>query len=336
MQGRLEHSLKTQNNINNILLNCPNYLSDYYYNLAVSTEPKTCENYLRKIKGFLFFVNPDLSKIKITEINDVIISKYFISIQRKKIKENNQIKIEPTSFSYQKGVWTALNSFFKYLKSKKYIEDNPVELINRPKHNDYTEKYFLTADDLKLIINSIKNGVGNDNAKKKQEKWKERDLAIVSLFMNTGMRRTALSEINIGDVDFVNKTLTIIDKRHTTHVYPLNNNMETNLKKWIVKRKELIGDNEQDALFISTKRSRISEKAIYNLVQKYTEDALGIKLSPHKLRAAFCSILYEQTHDIEFVRKAVGHQNIITTTKYICSKDDSRKNAISIMEQLLS
>lgn len=336
MQGRLEHSLKTQNNINNILSDCPGYLSDYYYNLAVSTEPKTCENYLRKIKAFLTFVNSDLFQIKLPEIDDVIISRYFMTIQKKEVKENNQIKIKPTSFSYQKGIWTALNSFFKYLKSKKYITDNPVELINRPKYKDYTEKYFLTVDDLKLILEAVKNGVGNDNAKRKQKEWRERDLAIISLFMNTGMRRTALSEININDVDFVNKTLTIIDKRHTTHVYPLNDNMETNLKKWIVKREELIGDNEQDALFISTKRSRISEKAIYNLVQKYTEDALGMKLSPHKLRAAFCSILYDQTHDIEFVRKAVGHQNIITTTKYICSKDDSRKNAINIMEQLLN
>jgi site-specific recombinase XerD len=114
--------------------------------------------------------------------------------------------------------------------------------------------------------------------------------------------------------------------------------MEEILKDWIRKRNYIIlQDNckERDALFISSKLNRISEKAVYNLVVKYTEQALGIKLSPHKLRAAFCTILYDQTKDAEFVKRAVGHKNISTTSRYIVSKRNPKQDAVEILNSLL-
>ncbi|MEE3416989.1 MAG: site-specific integrase, partial [Prevotella sp.] len=58
-------------------------------------------------------------------------------------------------------------------------------------------------------------------------------------------------------------------------------------------------------------------------------------LSPHKLRSGFCSIMYSKTHDIEFVRRAVGHSNVATTQRYIVTNKDEKKKSAEIMESIL-
>ena len=79
----------------------------------------------------------------------------------------------------------------------------------------------------------------------------------------------------------------------------------------------------------------MSASTIKYLVYKYTERALGKALSPHKLRAGYCSILYNQTHDIEFVRRAVGHANVATTQRYIVTNGSEKKKVAEIMGSLL-
>ena len=72
------------------------------------------------------------------------------------------------------------------------------------------------------------------------------------------------------------------------------------------------------------------------MIIETTEIALGRRLSPHKLRAGLCSILYDETHDIEFVRRAIGHSNVATTSRYIHTNEDEKQKASNIMEKLLS
>ena len=71
------------------------------------------------------------------------------------------------------------------------------------------------------------------------------------------------------------------------------------------------------------------------IVKKYTAVALEKGISPHKIRAGFCSILYEQTGDIEFVRDAVGHASVTTTQRYVVKDDTARLKAASIMNDLI-
>ena len=78
----------------------------------------------------------------------------------------------------------------------------------------------------------------------------------------------------------------------------------------------------------------MSIESVKEVVERCTKNALGKKLSPHKLRAGFCSILYKETHDIEFVRRAVGHSDIKTTQRYISVDDTERRKASTIMNNI--
>lgn len=326
IKGRLEHELRTRQTIDRLLAEMPKCASDYYYNIQISKEPMTCLEYLRKINNFLKFADTDIQNI-----DDTIVGRYFDHINYT-IKGDGEIC--KTSFAYKQSIWSALNQFFAYLTKKKIIESNPMESTERPPKKDSVKRIFLTFEDLNSILDTVKKGAGSQKAIAKQRDWVERDLLIMFLFMNTGMRKTALSEINIEDISFGEKKLLVTDKRNKTQEYNITDEMERVIKTWLKQRKILLNGEQNDALFISSLRKRLSEKAIYNLVKKYSEEALGYSISPHKLRAAFVSLYYEASGgDIKATCEAVGHADISTTSIYITKRNDSRKAAQDFMSK---
>lgn len=329
MKGRLEHDIRRRDHIQRMLAEMPAFVEDFYMTMAISMEQSTCETYLKIIKHFLSNIG-NSREVTIDMFNERNVSRYMISQQTKR-KDNGEI--EATSFSHQKTTWTALNKFFNYLVNRDELKRNPMANIDRPKNKDDVKRKHFNEDDMKAILNSQKAGAGNKIAKARQVKWKERDLAILTLFMTTGMRKTALTEINLDDINFNEHTLTIIDKRHKTHVYDLSSEVEVVLKRWIKCRENIMKDRNNDALFVSCKRNRISENAISDLIKKYSEDGLGYKISPHKLRAAFIMILFDGTHDIEFVKETVGHESIMTTSRYIKTGVPARKESMRMLTQ---
>lgn len=333
MNGRLEHSIRTNNNIKNILESMPYYMTEYYYSIISSTEPKTCEDYIRKIKKFLFFLNKDINKIDLMSITDTDVGRYMQNIQTKNI-DNQRI---PTSFSYQKCVWTALNSFFCYLDKKHYIASNPMNIIKRPNKEDEVKRNALNIDDINKIISQVNLGAGSKYAKSRQKKWIERDIAIFKLFICTGMRNAALSEINISDIDFDENIVKITDKRNKKHVYYLQDKLKESLMQWICKRNEILEyNNSTDALFISMQKKRMSEKSISNVIGKYSEEILGYKISPHKLRAVFGVTYYNASNgDIKATMDAMGHTSVITTQRYINNKNNARMESSVILNDLI-
>jgi site-specific recombinase XerD len=327
MKGRLEHSLRTKRTIESLLEGLPECVSDFYYNIQISREPMTCLEYIRKIKSFLEYANCD-----ITEINEKLVDRYFEKISFKVNGEGEVVG--ETSFSYKKSNWTVLNLFFNYLVKRNIIAVNPIEDTNRPRKKDKIERRFLTMEDLNKILNSVLNGAGSHKAIAKQKDWIERDYLIMFLFMNTGMRKTALSEINLEDISFTEGRLKVVDKRNTEQIYVITEELEHVMNRWLRKREILLSGRECDALFISSLRKRMNEKTIYNLVKKYSEEALGYAISPHKLRAAFVSLYYEATGgDIKATCEAVGHADVSTTSIYITKRNDSREGAQRFMSK---
>lgn len=328
MEGRLEHELQIKETISNLLSSMPDYVSDFYYKIQVSNEPTTCLQYIRIINRFLLYIKKDARDVTSDDIG-----KYFNEINFTKDRSGS---IKKTTSSYKRNVWAALNNFFSYLKGKGDIDENPMKNIGKPKYSDKVEKKPLSISDLNDMLNAVKTGAGSDLAIKRQEKWKERDMLILALFMNTGMRNTALSEINVSDFSFEKKSLTIRDKRNKIEEYDLTYEMEKLLRSWLKKRDMILDGKKVDALFISAKRNRLAPRSIFDIINKYSEEALSYKISPHKLRGSFISIYYKASgYDIEATRKAVGHSSVATTSRYITQENKPRKEAVQYMSRNL-
>lgn len=329
MKGRLENSFKRKAEIKQILEDVPVSVTDYYYKLQTYAEPSTCVTYLRRIRHFLSYTDKEPSKITDTDIG-----KYFENIS---FKENDEGEKEATSQAYKQLTWTVLNQFFDYCVQTNAIQRNPMLLVKRSRKVDKIDRVPLSVEDLNKILQAAEDGAGNSLAKARQANWRERDILILYLFMHTGIRKTAVTEINVDDIIMDEHRLIVTDKGNKTQDYFLTPELEEALVIWLRKRDALLKGKKCDALFISKNLIRMGERAVYNLVKKYSQEALGYAISPHKLRGAFVTLYYEASgHDIDATREAVGHCDIATTSRYIVQKNDNRMEAAKFMSSHLA
>lgn len=329
MVGRIENEQKIESSVEDRLKKMPYYVTDWYYNMRASRKTAaTCRTYISKVYDLLAYIDKDVKGVELKDINQQNVTAYFTSVQT---KTDSKGKTVQTSDSHQQGTWCALNSFFGYLEKSKQIDINYISIIEKPKNKDLerinANRILLTKEDFRAILKAVEM--------EKNPNKQRRDMAIILMFMTTGMRTTALASINLEDVDLENSTITVIDKGNKRHEYVINDSLRKALVRWKFQRRRYKNAKELDALFLSNKGNRISTDAIYTIVEKYCEIGLGKHVSPHKLRAGFCSILYNKTGDIEFVRRCVGHSMAATTQRYIVTDGKEGEKASIIMDDLL-
>lgn len=325
MNGRLEHDLKLQQINEKRLQKMPEIVREYYNFMKASRMTEaTCKDYLSKIDRFLRFLGVDNDTFKVDNIKAGDVIEYLNSIDTKVDKDGN---VMYTSDSYKQTVWICLNGFMRFLVSNGYLKKNYIGDIAKPRINDEDrinkKRVLLTTADFLSILREIEQN-GNDIARK-------RDRAMMSLMMTTGMRESALSEINIDNVDLDEHKIVGIAKGKKAMEYTFNSNTAKAIKEWLAVRGEYQKTVTTDSLFVSNQGNRMAVNSIAKMVKKYTKKALGKELSPHKIRAGYVSIIYDQTGDIEFARRAVGHANTKTTQRYIVTKGNERAEAAEMI-----
>ncbi len=328
MEGRLENETKIFNRIEEKLNTMPAFVTSWYKYLRGSKKTAaTCRDFITKIYHFLEFIDKDVKNVTPDRLSFEIVDEFMTFIQT---KTDSSGKRSDTSISYQQSYWSCLNNMFVFMVKRNLITQNYLTL-DRPAGSDLERinetRILLTGEDFAKILKATET--------ERSRMLRYRDLAILYLFMITGIREQAMTSINISDIDFENARLVVIDKGNKQHVYDLEENTIAAIQDWIDYRTELFGDEDSDALFISKKHNRIGTTTVYNLVKKYSSIALGYSVSPHKLRSGFCSILYNEVGDAEYVRRVIGHKNITTTQRYIVTKGDERKRAANTMNQVL-
>ena len=159
------------------------------------------------------------------------------------------------------------------------------------------------------------------------EKTKERDLALITLFLGTGIRVSECVGLDIEDVDFKNNAVKVTRKGGNEMYVYFGDEVEKALRKYLKIREGLTPvAGHEHALFYSTQRKRISVKAVENLVKKYTREVTGTKkITPHKLRSTYGTSLYQETGDIYLVADVLGHKDVNTTRKHYAAMDDNRR-----------
>lgn len=341
MQGRLENELKKDKVVQALLEKLPPQLSNWNDMLEVADKtPDTRIDYLRKIHAFLSTLTEKPDAFDLTKLTEEDIIKFLKGIRMKeKIVDGQKVTIQ-TSDSYKMTFWYCLNNLCTYLRKVGVLDKNIMENIGKPKNHDLERinehRVLLTALDFKKILKAVDadrtalvcGGATTLN---------NRDKAIILTLMTTGMRKTALTEINLEDVNFKEEELSVIDKGDKPHQYTVNKELSEAIQIWLEDREKILSftGEQTNALFVSAKGLRISGDTVADIVKKYTTRALGRPLSPHKLRSGFCSIMYSKTHDVEFVRRAVGHSNVATTQRYIVTDRDEKKRSAQIMQDLL-
>lgn len=306
-------------------------VKDFYNNISTSKEPRTCYYYIDAILKMTDFFTNQPNTFDYNTIKEPQIAKYMNTIAYKFVDGEKR----ETSFSHRKTVWSALNVFFTYLHRRKIIDENPMDYIERANKKDDVKRPYLQANDLKKILKAIEEGGDSDN--EDLRKWLiPRNKAIFLLFITTGMRRGALSQIDVDDIDFGKKQLQIIDKGNVHFTYDLDDTVIEAIEEWLIRRKERLRSSKlTNALFINGLGDRLNSANIRIMINTYSQKALGYKISPHKLRAAYCTLYYEATHDIFKVQQAVKHASVLTTQKYIVSNQNYQQEASNTILKMM-
>jgi site-specific recombinase XerD len=219
---------------------------------------------------------------------------------------------------------SSIKSFYKYLTiSMRYFEENPVKNIDTPpaKKNDLPK--YLTVDESISLLTAVQNDA--------ESKTKVRDYAIVTLFLNCGMRLSELVGISLSDMDRELHSLRVIGKGKKERIVYLNETCRAVLTDYLKVRAGDAEIKDKNALFLSSRHSRISPKTVQWMIYKYLA-AAGLEnrhFSTHKLRHTAATLMYQTGKvDVRVLKDILGHEQLNTTQIYTHVSDAGMAKAM--------
>ncbi len=207
---------------------------------------------------------------------------------------------------------SALRSFFGYLFSKKHlIPSDPTADIEGPKPKKALPKY-LNYEECIRLLDTIREDTTSKNA--------VRDYAIVTLFLNTGMRVSELVGLDIRHFDQDFSKVKVLGKGNKERMIYLNDAAKAAILEYLPERfTPPLDKAKTDALFLSGREERISVKTVQWMVYKYLDlSGLGNRgLSVHKLRHTAATLMYQSGKvDVRVLKDILGHEQLNTTQIY--------------------
>ena len=215
---------------------------------------------------------------------------------------------------------SALHTFYDYLCNKmRLVESDPTAQLEMPALKRGLPK-FLTLEQCIDLLNAIEGT------------HLERDYCIITLFINCGMRLSELVGINLSDIQ--DSHVRILGKGNKERIVYLNTACMESIADYLMVRDSYtknVTPEDKDALFISQKGVRLSNRQVERMLEKYlTKIGLnGQGLSPHKLRHTAATMMYQHGNvDIRILQEILGHSNLATTEIYTHVANSQVENAL--------
>lgn len=221
----------------------------------------------------------------------------------------------------------SIRMFFKYLCNKmNRIPNNPAQDLESPKLSKRLPRY-LTLEESRKLLKTTKTPATHGNHDNSI-----RDFAIITLFLNCGMRLSELTSININDIDFENNKLNVIGKGDKERTIYLNKACLKAINEYLsIRPHEGVKADSRNALFLSEQRKRISNRTVQYIVkQEFLAAGMDTtKYSVHKLRHTAATLMYKYGEvDIRALQEVLGHESIATTQIYTHVDEEQVRNAI--------
>ncbi len=317
-----------------ILEKLPKYCSDcLYYKLngPKKAQSRTVLAYAGDYSVFFDYLkkrNPLCKNMEIVDISTDILSHLTVDDIEEYYEYLSMYtkdgKVYTNQGPAQKRKINSISSLFNYLVKKSYLSSNPCLLMETERIKE-KPIIALAADEQNRLINIVENNsdiAETSRSQKIREKYtKYRDIAIIYLFLGSGIRVSELVGLNMDDIDLEHNNMLIIRKGGKMAKLSFSNEVSGAIREYIDESliKLCFSDNDVDssALFLSVHKKRISVRQVENIVKGYAKIALGenTKLSCHKLRSTFATQLLSNSHNIALVAEQLGHADVNTTKK---------------------
>ena len=310
-----------------------------YKTVIQGCSQKTSDEYLLDLRTFFRYllakdmgINPDSDEFCEIDISRIDIE-YIKGITAEKIYD-----FLLYTGSVRKNMWSAkarklsaIKGLFKFMTVKRgYLEENPAADIETPKRKKTLPK-VLSIGEARMLISAVRNDT--------KSKSRLRDLCIITLFLNCGMRLNELVSLDLTDVEREYQFIRVTGKGSKERIIYLNEACKKVLSEYIAEVRLLPKYKYIDdkALFLSNRNTRLTDKMVQKIVYKYLSVA-GLdakKFSVHKLRHTAATLMYQSGHvDIRVLKDILGHEQLNTTQIY--THVDSEKMMDAMFENPLS
>lgn len=328
----------TQNilKLREVLKTLPPFSKDYFRAIDSTTTTKTRISYAYDIRIFFQFLTQEHSRFAGRSLQDFSVTDldYVQAVDIEEYMEFLKVYTDDEENIYTNGERglkrkiSALRSFYAYYFKREMIKTNPTVLIDMPKIH---EKAIirLEADEIAMLLDYVEHCGETLTGQKKvyYEKTKERDLALITLLLGTGIRVSECVGLDVEDVDFKNNAVKVTRKGGNEMFVYFGEEVEQALRRYLTVREGItpvVG--HEHALFYSTQRKRLGVQAVENLVKKYAREITTTKkITPHKLRSTYGTALYQETGDIYLVAEVLGHKDVNTTRRHYAAIGDERR-----------
>lgn len=313
----------------------PQLVKDFAaYKLTIQAcSSKTVDEYLCDLRLFFKYIYATRNRISLfSDFFDKIElsrldSEFICSVTTEEIYDffiylTNERRNGPSAKSRK---LSAIKSFYKFICQKKRLMDkNPAIDMEGPKKRQSLPKHLSMEESLSLL-----DAVESDT----ESQSKERDYAIITLFLNCGMRLSELCGINLSDLDRELRSLRVLGKGNKERIVYLNDACRDALNRYLpIRRDEKYKRANTNALFISKQYKRISNKTVQWLVYKYLSFA-GLEYkhySTHKLRHTAATLMYQTGKvDVRVLKEILGHEQLNTTQIYTHVSNKGMQDAIN-------
>lgn len=247
--------------------------------------------YENDLKQFFEFSEMD-DLPKLAEINHQLIRSWLV----------NMIDTGLTNKTVNRKL-SSLRSFVKWCQKNTFLDQNPFKKVVSPKISKRLPVFVKESD----LDNEKLADYFSDDFKG------VRNLLIVEIFYQTGIRLTELINMKISDIQ--NESIKVLGKRNKERIVPISNELSQKIKNYIVLRARL--NTQEENLFIRENGKKIYEKLVYRIINIYLSSHTNLeKRSPHVLRHTFATHMMNNGVGLEVLKNLLGHANLTATQVY--------------------
>lgn len=314
----------------------PKFLGTYFTGVDQILASRTKIAYAIDLKIFFDYIKNSNPLYKDKEIRDFELSiletltfndmnEYMEHLKLYKSAEGKMVTNNERAI---KRKMAAVRSMYNFFHKAEKISVNPAIQVNMPKLHDKAI-IRLDVNEVAMLLDAVESGSTlSETQQRFHEKNKLRDLALMTLLLGTGVRVSECVGLDLMDLDFNNDRMKIVRKGGYEAFVYFGDEVREALEAYLEEREMITGivQGHENALFLSSRKRRITVRSVEILVKKYAQTVTKMKkITPHKLRSTYGTALYQQTGDIYLVADVLGHKDVNTTRKHYAAIEEERR-----------
>lgn len=270
---------------------------------------KDFENYLKNVRKYsVNTVNSYLSDINIFEeflkLKKINYKNIDLNIIRNYLKHLDEEKYKTSSIN---RILSSLNDYYDYLVSFHVVKNNYFKDINRPRKEKKLPN-FINYEEYMTLISKIEES--ND------EFLKARNLLLLEILFDTGLRVSETVNIKINDIDRREQSIRVLGKGSKERIVYYGEYAASYLDNYLILRNRVAPTAEKN-LLLNKNYTKLTRRGAEYLIASITKKAmLKQRVTPHTLRHTFATEMLNNGCDIRSVQELLGHKSLSTTGIY--------------------